>query len=76
VTGNLTVVGQTSAGYVSVTPLPIVVPPTSTINFPVGDTTANGIVAPLDTGNTSFVYRAGAGKTTDLILDLSGYFEP
>ncbi len=76
VTGNLTVVGQTSAGYVSVTPLPIVIPPTSTINFPIGDTMANGVVAPLDTGNTSFVYRAGALKTTDLILDLSGYFEP
>ncbi len=76
VTGNLTVSAQTAAGYAAVTPDPDPTPPTSTINFPVGDTMANGIVAPLNgAGHSSFVYKATSGKTTDLILDLSGYFE-
>jgi hypothetical protein len=78
VTGNLTVNGQTARGYVSATPDPDPTPPTSTINFLVGDTMANGIVAPLNlTGHSSFVYKGtpSAGKTTHLILDLSGYFE-
>ncbi len=77
VTGNLTVTGQTGAGYVSATPTSIANPTTSTINFPVGDTMANGLVAPLNgSGQSWFVYGSSAGKTTDLILDLSGYFEP
>jgi hypothetical protein len=76
VTGNLTVTAQTASGFVSATPDPEPVPLTSTINFLVGDTMANGIVAPLNgTGQTSFVYKTSAGKTTHLILDLSGYFE-
>ena len=77
VTGNLTVALQTAAGFVSATPLADPAPTTSTINFPKGDTMANGIVAPLDvTGHESFVYKTTtSGKTTHLILDLSGYFE-
>ncbi len=76
VTGNLTVTGQTAGGYVSATPDPTATPATSTLNFPKGDTMANGIVAPLNgSGESSFVYKASAGKTTQLILDLSGYFE-
>ena len=77
VTGNLTVALQTAAGFVSATPIADPAPTTSTINFPKGDTMANGIVAPLDgTGHESFVYKTTtSGKTTHLILDLSGYFE-
>ena len=58
-------------------PTPDPDPPTSTINFPSGDTMANGIVAPLNgSGQSSFVYKTTLpGKTTHLILDLSGYFE-
>ena len=37
---------------------------------------ANGLVGPLNgSGNSSFTYVSGSGKKTDLILDLSGYFE-
>ncbi|MEO8228344.1 MAG: hypothetical protein ABI628_01135 [Chloroflexota bacterium] len=76
VTGNLTVTGQTAGGFVSATPDPEPIPATSTINFPMGDTLANGIVAPLNvTGESSFVYKSSPGRTTHLILDLSGYFE-
>jgi hypothetical protein len=75
VTGNLTVVGQTAAGYASLTETPTASPGTSTLNFPLGDTRANGITAPLDvSGELSLVYKASAGKTTQFLLDLTGYF--
>jgi hypothetical protein len=52
------------------------VPATSTLNFPLGDTRANGLVTPLNgSGDTYLVYVGATGKTTHLILDLSGYFE-
>ena len=54
-------------------------PATSTLNFPLGDNRANGLVSPLGTGpslgQTWLVYIGATGKTTQLILDLSGYFE-
>ena len=47
----------------------------STINFPVGDTRANGITVPLDANDdVHLVYKAPSGATTHLILDLTGYF--
>ena len=77
VSGNLTVAAQTGAGYVAVSPgAPPPTPPTSTLNFPLGDNRANGLVTPLNgSGDTYLVYMASLGKVTHLILDLSGYFE-
>jgi hypothetical protein len=75
ITGNLTVVGQTQGGYVSVTPVATNTPPTSTINFPLGDVRANGITVPLSGGSQGLVYKAGTGRTTHLILDVTGYFK-
>ncbi len=79
VTGNLTVTGQTAAGYVSVTDVSTTAPGTSTINFPLADTRANGITAPLGTGGDAgalwFVFETRTGKGTQLILDLTGYFK-
>ena len=79
-TGNLTVTAQTGVGYIAVSPAqPVGVPATSTLNFPLGDNRANGLVSPLGTGpslgQTWLVYIGATGKTTQLILDLSGYFE-
>ncbi len=76
VTGNLTVVGQTAAGYVTVSNSSSALPQTSTINFPLGDIRANGVNVPVDdTGNLWFVVRATAGGNAQLIFDLTGYFE-
>jgi hypothetical protein len=76
VTGNLTVTGQTAAGYVSITPTSQAAPTTSSINFPLGDTRANGVTVPLHTdGNQYLVYKSGSGKKTHLILDVTGYFK-
>ena len=75
ITGNLTITAQTGAGYVSVTDALVAHPGTSTINFPLGDTRANGITAPLGSGDLWFVYQVLVGKHVHLTLDITGYFE-
>jgi hypothetical protein len=77
VTGNLTVVGQTAGGYVSMTQATTNTPTTSTLNFPLADIRANGVTGPLSgSGNVGLVYKASNGKATHLILDITGYFAP
>jgi hypothetical protein len=74
ITGNLTVVGQTKAGYLSITPDPTANPTTSTLNFPLGDTRANGVSVPLnDNGDLSLVFKASGGST-HVLLDVTGYY--
>jgi hypothetical protein len=75
VTGNLTVTAQTQGGYVSITKTKTNAPTVSTINFPSGDTRANGVTVPLD-GNDDIhlVYKSSSGATTHLLLDVTGYF--
>ena len=49
---------------------------TSVLNFPLGDVRANGVTLPLNaSGRSWFVYKAPSGRTTHLILDVSGYFK-
>jgi hypothetical protein len=75
VTGNLTVTQQTALGYVALTVAPTATPPSSTLNFPVGDNRANNVTISLSgSGTLSAVYKAAAGKTVHLILDVTGYF--
>ena len=75
VTGNVTVVGQTGAGYVTITPAPNANPTSSTINFPYGDVRANNFTLPLGSGGKlSAVYKSVAGRVTNLIVDITGYF--
>jgi hypothetical protein len=74
-TGNLTVTNQTAAGYVAITTTSIVSPPTSSLNFPIGDNRGNGLTVPFSgSGSLWLVYKAAAGRKTDLILDVTGYF--
>jgi hypothetical protein len=75
VTGNLTVTGQTAAGFVFLGPTPTASPTSSTLNFPLADTRANGLTVALSpSGTLSAVYGAPAGKTTHLVFDVTGYF--
>jgi streptogramin lyase len=76
VTANLTVTNQTAAGFVTAGDQALAKPLTSTINFPLGDIRANGINVPVDDhGRLWFVDRTAPGRTVQLVLDLSGYFE-
>ena len=58
VTGNVTITGQTKSGYVVLAPA--AGGTTSTINFPLGDTRANGVTVALSgSGTLNVVYRSG-----------------
>jgi spore germination protein YaaH len=75
VTGNLTITGQTSAGYVSLGPVMTASPSTSTLNAPQGDNRANGVTVSLDgSGGLSAVWVGTAGSRTHLLFDVTGYF--
>jgi hypothetical protein len=76
VVGNITVASPTAKGYVFLSPNPTTSPGSSTINFPAGDVRANNVVVPINPdGTLSAIYSsATGGATTDLILDISGYF--
>jgi hypothetical protein len=78
VTGNLTVTGQTSGGYLFIGPNATNNPTSSTLNFPVGDDRANGVTVALGAGGTlSVTFVAPApGPTTHVIFDVTGYFGP
>src|SRR5438105_4735583 len=76
ITGNLTVTGQTAAGYVAITTTSQANPSTSTINFPVGDNRANGLTSPLGAGGKLWaVYKSSTSTaTTQLVFGVTGYF--
>jgi hypothetical protein len=75
VTGNLTVTNQTAAGFVYLGPDATTSPTSSTLNFPIGDTRANGVTVAVSTlGRLSATYGAPSGKTTHLVFDVTGYF--
>ena len=78
VTGNLTVTGQTSKGYLFIGPDPMNNPTSSTVNFPLGDDRANGVTVALSaTGSLSVTFVAPTnGPSGHAIFDVTGYFVP
>jgi hypothetical protein len=76
ITGNLTVTGQTSLGYLAIGPVAQNNPTSSTVNFPLNDDRANGVTAALDgSGRLSITYAAPVlGPTAHVIFDVTGYF--
>jgi hypothetical protein len=77
VTGNVTVVNQTGGWAVFLGPDPTPAPTTSTVNFNKGDVKGNGLTVALSgAGNLSATFISSGGNTTDLILDVTGYFAP
>ena len=74
ITGNLTVVGQTTQGFVSLGPDAASVGSTSTLNFPVGDVRANNVTVKLGAGGKLVALFTATSGSTDLVLDITGYF--
>jgi spore germination protein YaaH len=73
VVGNLTVTNQSAAGWLAIAPGATV--STSTLNFPLGDVRANGFACPLGKeGTLTVTYGAGAGATTQVVVDVLGYY--
>jgi hypothetical protein len=76
ITANATIVNAGTASSVYIGPTEIARPPTFTIKFNKNDVTAFGITVALsETGTLSATYMATSG-TTDLVLDVTGYFTP
>ena len=78
ITGNLTVTGQTSPGYLFIGPAATNDPSSSNLNFPAGEDRANAVTAALaGDGTLSITYVAPTpGSTAHVVLDISGYFSP
>jgi hypothetical protein len=74
ITGNLTVVGQTRAGYLSITKTKVANPTTSTLNFPLGDTRANGVSVPLNANGALWIVYKASGGSAHVVLDVTGYY--
>ncbi len=82
---NVTAVGPTAEGFISVRPGDATVspPPTSNLNFSVNETAPNSVQVALpttgaDAGKLVITYDAlgVAGPTTDILVDVMGYLEP
>ncbi len=78
VTGNATVVGQTSNGYITLAPaIGAGQPTSSTLNFPKGDIRANNLTVPLNSaGQLQVEYWGNPGQSTQFVFDVTGYFVP
>jgi hypothetical protein len=75
VTGNVTVTGSNNGWALYIGPTAIAKPSASTINFVKGQTRANSLTVALSPGGTlSATFMSSAGKTTDLVFDVTGYY--
>jgi hypothetical protein len=77
VTGQVTAADSTAGWAAYVGPDPVASPGASTVNFPPGVVMGNGLTVGLGSGGTlSATYISNSGSTTDLVLDVTGYFAP
>jgi PKD repeat protein len=80
IAANVTVVGPTTDGHLTLFPGDIAPPGTSTLNFRTGRTRANNAVLPVAfDGSGSLAALASAaqpGASLHLLVDVSGYFAP
>jgi hypothetical protein len=77
VTGNLTITGETSAGLVALGPTMTSSGEVTTVNFNAIENRADNVTVGLALdGSLQAVFRGPAGRSTDLIFDVTGYFTP
>lgn len=69
---NYTVVPSGPLGYLSTWSTGKTQPPVSTLNSPTGTVTANAAIVPTDSGSVEVL----ATNSTDLVIDINGYFAP
>jgi hypothetical protein len=76
---NVAIVAPTGSGHLRIWPFNTTMPTVATINFNAGEPAiSNGAIAPLTTdptANISVFLGTGAGTTSDLVLDVTGYFK-
>jgi hypothetical protein len=74
---NITAVGPTAGGHITLFPADQLQPGTSSLNFRAGQTRANNAVLPLSASGfvAATAGLVGSGQV-DLIVDVNGYFAP
>jgi hypothetical protein len=75
VSANVTVTNERSAGFLKLFPADETAPSTSSINFVAGRTRANSALLHLAIDASGFMVRNASAGTTDVIVDVNGYFE-
>ena len=78
VTGNLTVVNSTCGWAAYLGPDPTPIPATSSVNFVTGQIVGNGVTVALDGSGDNYLsatYIGTPGCTTDLVFDVTGYYD-
>ncbi len=77
VTGTLTVVGQSTAGFASLGPSTATVARSSVVNVPAADVRAAGVTVKLGAdGSLAALWTGTGGSRSSLVFDVSGYFVP
>jgi hypothetical protein len=71
---NVTVVGPTAPGHIRVFSQGAAIPLASTLNYAVGQTRANNAIIRLGTGGALSVFCGQNSGTTDVIIDVNGFF--
>ena len=65
-----------ASGYLTLFASDIAQPGTSTISFPAGQVRANNLILDLSDGsNGAFTVLNGSGMPTNVLLDVTGYFQ-
>lgn len=72
---NVTVVGPSNAGHLTLYPTESSLPPTSTLNYSAGQIRANNAIVKLGPFGGFVVYCSQASGTVDLVIDVEGYFQ-
>ncbi|HVE66463.1 MAG TPA: right-handed parallel beta-helix repeat-containing protein [Thermoanaerobaculia bacterium] len=72
---NVTVVGPSSGGHLTLYPAGGSLPLASTINFRAGQVRANNAVLLLGSGGQVAVFAGNPSGTTHFVMDVNGYFE-
>ena len=75
VAANLTVTQGSAGGSLTIYPVDVENPGTSSINYRAGQTRANNVILTLGTNSSIFVRCAQPSGAVHFILDVSGYFQ-
>jgi eukaryotic-like serine/threonine-protein kinase len=75
ISGNLTLVNPSSAGWAFISPDPVAAPTSSTVNALAHVTVANGFDLALSGGNLALFWAGTNGSTANLQLDVTGYWK-
>ncbi|HLN80521.1 MAG TPA: hypothetical protein VK392_04950 [Thermoanaerobaculia bacterium] len=71
---NITVAGPTAPGYLTLFPEGSALPLASTLNYATNQVRANNAIVPLGAGGGISILCGQSSGTTDVIIDVNGYF--